>query len=90
MAQSGFDTGETAMIEHLATWFELRWMVQSAERRVREIWRERSGATAIEYGLIVGGIALAIIVVVFLVGEDVAAMFKGVSDELDKARKKFQ
>ena len=33
------------------------------------------GATAIEYGLIAGGIAVAIVAMVFLVGDDLEALF---------------
>ena len=50
-------------------------------------WREaylknEDGATAIEYGLIAAGIALAISVVVFTMGDELKEMFFGISDEL--------
>jgi pilus assembly protein Flp/PilA len=41
-----------------------------------------SGATAIEYGLIAAGIAVAIATVVGTIGEDLDAMFDDVSTEL--------
>ena len=50
-------------------------------------WREaylrnEDGATAIEYGLIAAGIAVAISVVVFTMGDDLKAMFYGMSDQI--------
>ncbi|WP_439924708.1 Flp family type IVb pilin [Nitrobacter sp. JJSN] len=44
--------------------------------------KDESGATAIEYGLIAAGIAVAIITAVQLVGTNVAGTFKKVSDAL--------
>ncbi len=43
------------------------------------------GATAIEYGLIAAGIAVAISAVVFVVGDDLLALFTGVSTKLQEA-----
>ncbi len=43
---------------------------------------DASGATAIEYGLIAAGIAVAIIVSVGLLGDELAAMFGQVATEL--------
>ena len=43
---------------------------------------DASGATAIEYGLIAAGIAVAIIVGVGLVGDNLAAVFTDVANEL--------
>ena len=37
------------------------------------------GATAVEYGLIVAGIAIAIVAIVFTLGDDIAALFGQVS-----------
>lgn len=44
--------------------------------------REDTGATAVEYGLLVGLIAVAIIVVVGLLGGQLQDMFQGVVDAL--------
>ncbi len=44
--------------------------------------RDEDGATAIEYGLIAAGIAVAIAVTVGLVGDELVTMFTGVQDEL--------
>jgi pilus assembly protein Flp/PilA len=45
--------------------------------------RDDSGATAIEYGLIAAGIAVAIIAVVQGVGTKLTSTFQSVSDNLD-------
>ena len=37
------------------------------------------GATAVEYGLIVAGIAIAIVVIVFTLGDELFAMFNQVT-----------
>lgn len=44
----------------------------------------KSGATAIEYGLIAAGIAVAIIVAVGLLGGSLDATFKNVAAEIGK------
>ena len=44
--------------------------------------RDDSGATAIEYGLIAAGIAVAIIAVVQSVGTKLTSTFQSVSDNL--------
>ena len=46
---------------------------------------KEDGATAIEYGLIAAGIAVAIAAAVFLVGDDIEALFSDVSSELQSA-----
>ncbi len=46
--------------------------------------RSRDGATAIEYGLIAAGIAVAISAVVFIFGEDLRDLFQDMSDEVSK------
>lgn len=43
------------------------------------------GATAIEYGLIAAGIAVAISAVVFTFGEDLAALFSNMSAKVTSA-----
>ncbi|WP_445442972.1 Flp family type IVb pilin [Clavibacter sp. km1a] len=44
--------------------------------------REEEGATAVEYGLIIGLIAVAIITVLIVLGPQLAALFQGVSGQL--------
>ena len=43
---------------------------------------DESGATAVEYALIAAGIALAIIVSVGLIGDELAVFFNSVSSEI--------
>lgn len=44
--------------------------------------RDDRGATAVEYGLMVALIAVAIIGMVFLLGDNLSGLFSGVSDEV--------
>ena len=50
--------------------------------KTRKFAADTSGATAIKYGLIAAGIAIAIIVYVGLVGDELAAMFQEVRNEI--------
>ena len=45
--------------------------------------REETGATAVEYGIMVAGIAIAVIVAVFALGGQLNGMFQDVSDKID-------
>ena len=47
--------------------------------KLLKFFRDESGATAIEYGLIAGLIAVVLIVVLTAVGTDLNAMFQSVS-----------
>jgi pilus assembly protein Flp/PilA len=49
---------------------------------VRNFWNDESGATAIEYGLIAAGIALAIILAVQNLGSTLNTVFKSVDTGL--------
>jgi pilus assembly protein Flp/PilA len=51
---------------------------------VKRFAKDESGATAIEYGLIAAGIAVAIITAVNLVGANLILKFTQVSDQLAK------
>jgi len=51
------------------------------DARIR-LTREETGATAVEYGLIVGLIAVAIVSVLLVLGPQIAGMFQNVSDSL--------
>lgn len=46
--------------------------------------KDEEGATAIEYGLIAGLIAVAIIVALTAIGTDLTALFEKISDELER------
>ncbi|MBI3710341.1 MAG: Flp family type IVb pilin [Proteobacteria bacterium] len=47
----------------------------TAVQRLKQLRGDKSGVTAIEYGLIAGAIAVAIIAAVIAVGGDVKGMF---------------
>jgi pilus assembly protein Flp/PilA len=51
--------------------------------KLGDIRDDKSGVTAIEYGLIAAAIAVAIIAAVFAIGDDVAAMFQDTADQLN-------
>jgi pilus assembly protein Flp/PilA len=50
--------------------------------------RSEEGATAIEYGLIAAGIAVAISAIVFTMGDSLIALFTNVSGKVDTAAAK--
>lgn len=52
------------------------------KRMVLKFWSDESGATAIEYGLIAAGIALAIITVVNGLGTSLNEKFGSISSSL--------
>ena len=51
-------------------------------RMISKFWSDESGATAIEYGLIAAGIALAIITVVNSLGTTLNDKFTSISSSL--------
>ncbi len=53
--------------------------------RIKKLWREQAGATAIEYGLIAAGIAVVVIGGVTLVGRNVKTQYTDVAVQIDKA-----
>ncbi len=57
------------------------WVTIMTERAMHGLisryLRQEEGATAIEYSLIATGISIAIVVVVYTMGEDVAALYEG-------------
>ena len=57
----------------------LATLVSFAQDRLK---RDEKGATAVEYGLMVGLIAVAIITIVATLGDTLAEMFTGVEEEL--------
>ena len=52
------------------------------KKTLQNFWADESGATAIEYGLIAAGIALAIITVVNGMGTKLNAKFASISSSL--------
>lgn len=53
---------------------------------VKEFFKSEGGATAIEYGLIAAGIAVAIIAAVFALGDEVKGFFEDVQSDLASKR----
>jgi pilus assembly protein Flp/PilA len=49
---------------------------------IKNLWNDESGATAVEYGIMVALIAAVVIVTVGLIGEKLLAAFKHVEKEL--------
>ncbi len=47
--------------------------------------KDERGATAIEYGLIAGGISLAIVTAVFLFGDELSGLFDTLADKMADA-----
>ena len=57
-------------------------LTRIASRRLDRFLDDKSGATAIEYGLIVAGISVAIIGIVFTIGNDISAFFVAIDSKL--------
>lgn len=49
---------------------------------IKNFWKDEEGATAIEYGLIAGLIAVAIVTTVGLLGDEINKTFKTILDQL--------
>jgi pilus assembly protein Flp/PilA len=47
--------------------------------------KDQSGATAVEYGLILAGIAVAILAALSLIGTNIAGIFNSVANDLKPA-----
>ncbi len=47
--------------------------------------KDQSGATAVEYGLILAGIAVAILAALSLIGTNIAGVFNSVANDLKPA-----
>lgn len=57
-------------------------MMTRAYMTIRRFFEDRSGATAIEYGLIAAGIAVVIIGAIALAGDALVAMFDSITTGL--------
>ncbi len=53
--------------------------------KVQAYIADKDGATAIEYGLIAGGISLAIVAAVFAFGDDLSTLFNSIADSMNSA-----
>ena len=52
-------------------------------QKIKTFLKNEDGATAIEYGLIAAGIAVAIVAVVFVIGGQINDAFQAVVDEIN-------
>jgi pilus assembly protein Flp/PilA len=64
----------------LSLFVSLQSYIASAKDRLS---REETGATAVEYGLIIGLIAVGIVAVLIVLGPQLASLFSGVSDSIE-------
>ncbi len=62
--------------------YGLRGSVADKLRKLRD---DESGATAIEYGLIAAGIAVAIVAIGFTIGDELVNLFGGIATDLQDA-----
>jgi pilus assembly protein Flp/PilA len=49
---------------------------------LRKLWKDESGATAVEYGLMTAAIAAVIVAIVFILGGQVNTAFSTVSNQM--------
>jgi pilus assembly protein Flp/PilA len=59
-------------------------LYRQAKDRAARLVKQADGATAIEYGLIAAGIAVAIIAAVFALGTELGSTFNNVSSKLTR------
>ena len=52
---------------------------------LKKFGKDESGTTSIEYGLIAAGIAVAIIVAIFALGDEVKSFFQDIQSQLSAA-----
>ncbi len=57
-------------------------MIHNLMAKITSWAMNKEGATAIEYGLIAAGISVAIVVVVFTLGDDIRGAFETIQGEL--------
>ena len=57
-------------------------LIRDTKARAVKFVKATDGATAIEYGLIAAGIAVAIIAAVFALGSDIQNFFTGISKQM--------
>jgi pilus assembly protein Flp/PilA len=63
----------------------MAYLISKATAYLTAFRKNEEGVTAIEYGLIAGAIAVAIIAVLLTMGSDIANMFSSVSSALQQA-----
>ena len=60
-------------------------MGDKVKKLIRSIWDDESGATAVEYGLIVGLIAALLVTVFGLFGDQFKNLFEAIAEKLEDA-----
>jgi pilus assembly protein Flp/PilA len=63
----------------------MKALTNFAASKLAKFRKDEEGVTAIEYGLIAGAIAVAIIAVLLILGQDINALFESASDGLQDA-----
>lgn len=63
----------------------MKALTNFAASKLAKFRKDDEGVTAIEYGLIAGAIAVAIIAVLLILAEDINALFESTSDALQDA-----
>jgi len=51
---------------------------------LKRIWKDEDGQRMVEYGLIIAGIAIAIIIVLFALGDDIKNLFSSTSNKMNE------
>jgi len=60
------------------------------KRLLKKLWKDESGATAIEYGLIAGIMAALLVTVLGGFSEKLGLLFDAISDQLEKTTEKIK
>ncbi len=70
------------MIAYARVWLESRRLPRRIGRALRAIAADVSGVTFVEYGIIVAGVSVSVIVMAFLIGDDLVAVFEAVEAKI--------
>lgn len=70
------------MIAYTRAWLEIRGLPRRIRRALRAFAADASGVSFVEYGIIVAGISVGIIVMAFLIGDDLVAVFEAVEAKI--------
>lgn len=57
---------------------------------LKKLWRDESGVTAVEYGLIAGVMAALLVSVLGLFGDELKELFNAIADKIDQATQEVQ
>ena len=60
------------------------------KRLLKKLWKDESGATAIEYGLIAGIMAALLVTVLGGFSEKLGLLFDAISDQLEETTEKIK